>query len=305
MWLWLAACPAAPDPVDLPVGPRLVSGPTLAAPGDPGVRLAARLLVDTDVPTVATVTLDDGVTQRVVSFAAASEAHDLPLLGLHPETHYDVTVALAAGGREVAAALGLDVPALDLVVPHAEVRVDAPERATGLVLVPPSAGAALLVAYDAEGLPVYVAEAEAELRALGTTLAPDGALRVTALAGDRLVERSLLSGTVRGSWPTTWATGFHHEMRREADGGVLALTKEQVPVADYPVDADDLAVRADVDVEADVVVSLDHDGAVEAPGGWPSCSTAHRLRRHRSGRRAATTSGATPTPWRWIRATTR
>jgi arylsulfate sulfotransferase len=273
MWILALACSAEP--------PLRVVDLRLALPDDARVHLVRRLHAVTTSPTRATVTLDDGERRRVIAFPAEAAAHDLPLLGLRPDTAVEVTVALVdEAGREVVETLPLDVGPLDVLVPEALVRTPALAGArSGLVLAAPSAedpGVSLLVAYDGEGVPVYVAEVEAEHRALGTHLGPAGDLQVSALVGDSLVERDLFGEVVRAFEPTPRLpnsvpvafVGFHHELRREDDGGVLTLTKEHVAVADYPVDdRDPLGVRRDARIEADVVVALAPDGSTR--GTWP------------------------------------
>jgi arylsulfate sulfotransferase len=263
----LLACAPHPEPVDPPPSPRFSPAVTASlAPVDDAVPLVRTLLVTCDVPCAVTATWADEARTRRATSPIARE-HELALVGMRPATSYVASLVISDG--EGAEADGGEVAwttdPLPPDFPDVEVRASDPARSEPgdvlLTLGSPSYPS-FTVVLDATGAVVWLRRDPSKV--LEARREPDGTL-LGIVEPDRIFS-STFAGETLHEWTTAAAglDGFHHEVRRASQGGILTLTHSPVLVTAYPTSYADPLAAADADVLVDRVVRLGDDGEVLA-----------------------------------------
>lgn len=284
MWWWAGlGCHGGPDDVDGRGDPSpahsddtgvvdplgvLTTRPALADP-PASARLVQRIVFSTSVPAVATVVVDDGVRARRLRWAAPRTEHDLLLAELHQGRDHAVTLTLEAeDGRTVTRELAFRTEAVDFALPDLELLAnDGAEPGLRVVPVGIDGVPFVVLAVDVDGDVVYAAKTGADSKALSWL--PRGAFGLLE-RGD--AEQLSLLGRRESVWAGAldWQEGetpvdvdsFHHELVFRDDGSFWSFYKVDRQVADFPIDARDLSVRAEVTINDDHVVRVGADGAV-------------------------------------------
>lgn len=238
-------------------------------PDDPAVHLVRRVVVGSEVPTFATLSIDDGEALRIIEFPDARTAHDLPVLGLIPDQRHTLTVTLSdADGQSWTGSTTIDVPRPSVPLPEVRLHTNTLDE-TGWTLVGLAApGEADLVAvFDAQGRPRFVREVVDDVKA--ARLSDDGVLSfkvgqglttMTLTGEDRRVYHAEPQGE---AWIPMDPYPIHHDVFRRADGTLLTLAKlnRSVPALPTSYDLDDVGPATIVD---DQIVHLATDGSVLA-----------------------------------------
>ncbi len=246
--------------------PQIVDGPR-ALPVGPHAPLSWRLELSTDRPTTVSAELvADGETLHRRWDEPATD-HVLPLVGLLPETRFELTVRVQDEHGETSAETSLTTEGLPFPWPTLEVLAHAPDRMDpGLTLMPLQAG-------EQEQ---FVGALDEQLR-WRFVLRTEDKVNDVRLEGDDLwliagsaVERRDLLGEVLGRWqsaPEGDATGvdvegdFHHEVI-PGDEGFLTLTRRSVEVDDYPSVSDPLGPGNPATLMVPEIVEVALDGTV-------------------------------------------
>lgn len=288
MWSLLLACggdDGAPSPTDppahsaalhtglpTPADAPLVTGEPVLGVGGPKVRLAQLLTVSTRVPTRATVTIDDGVRARRLSFPSRLRDHAIPLLELRENTTYAVTLRLETDDGAVdERALAFRTEPVDLLMPRLELLAnDGAEPGLRVVPVGDAAAPYLILVVDVEGRPVYALKTGIDSKAV--TFHPRdawwgvllwGTVKRLSVFGDTLDawagERDLEPGVTEVPVRT-----LHHEVLFLEDGSFWSFDKVERAVPDYPVSVADLSQRAPAVIDDDHVVRIAPDGSLLA-----------------------------------------
>jgi len=257
--------------------PEITTGPVILPPTSADVALVKMLSVSTDIPSRLTVVLEGADTRAEIAFPELTTHHTVSLLGLVELANYTATVSVAAAAGPSTTAQPVEftsgtpfapAPDRELLV-HDEARIEPgytiyPAEAPGMDVVQ-------IEAVDHLGRLVWQYRPPLAKAIVATQFhASDGTM--SALLGGRTIRRFDLADTQAVSWtPVGQAgggeiavdvSGFHHEAVFEPDGSFWSLRKQNVPVDDYPLDADDLSVTGPAVLDADVVVHVAPDGAV-------------------------------------------
>ncbi len=235
----------------------------------PKARLVRRLMVSSNVPATATLTLRDGEAVRDITFLdeEPNTTFDLPLLGLRPGPH-EVTVTLTGdGGNTATAALSFDVPPIEEPLPDIVLRSGSAGAANpGLTLMAAWSPdiAEWLLAVDGQGRVVWAFETPGDPK--NAVLWPDGLLTsipshnvsVRGIAGEFVALYS--DNDVEGATPVD--DEFHHDAYFPGDGTFWSLRSEPVAIDAYPLAPDDLTTLAPATVLDDLVVHHGADGTL-------------------------------------------
>lgn len=258
---------------------------------DPRVPLVLDVRFETDVPTRATVRLDDGERPKTIRFDGRRTQHELLVLGMAADTAYEVTVEVAPDGgpATVSAPWSWHTPALPDWFPPLHVTVCRPERMEpGVTMIPcsrwPASGApdrdrGALVAVDEHGDVVWFFEAPhaiSEVRRMST-----GNLLYYHGTNGNIVEMDMRGRVVR-QWATTRipgtvvpdgaipvdASSIHHDVQELPWGNLLALSTELRRFERYPTSEEDPnAPWGPARVVGDVILEIASDG--EVVNRWP------------------------------------
>jgi arylsulfate sulfotransferase len=270
-----------------PVPPPTIASVSFTPNDNPRVPLAAVLGFATDRPVRASVVLDDG--ERPVTldrWPDLATAHELQLLGFHPDRDYEIRVRLidADGVASEGPVQHWTTPPLPDSFPPMHVTVSRPERMEpGVTLLPlqrwPGRGNhdqefTALVALDAHGEVVWFYDApyaisEAKWSQGGHLLFYYGTL-------GNIVEMDMLGNVIR-QWGATRFPGkvnpegalpidtgtIHHDVSELPDGRLLALSTELRYFESYPASETDPTVpRSPSWVVGDVILVIEEDGTV-------------------------------------------
>ncbi|MCB9687416.1 MAG: aryl-sulfate sulfotransferase [Alphaproteobacteria bacterium] len=256
-------------------GPTIVDGPTLGDPPDERLRLVRMLAVTSDVPTRASVLVDDGERRRRITFPTLQTEHQLPILQLFQATTYDLTVTLTdEGGHTVEAALTFDTATLPDQLPELELLVDQPTAEPGLRVFPVGCDDApfVVLAVDHQARPVWALVTTQDTKAL--SFEPQSS-RFAYLVASNRVQRTTPWGTQVQRWSPSGSggaipvdvPGFHHEAAFEADGSFWSLNQVDVDVPAFPVSELTPTVLRPATISSDVVIHVAEDGTIL--GRWP------------------------------------
>lgn len=260
--------PAGTDPPPPPEELVLTAEPT-ATLVNPAVPLARLLSFATEVPSEATVTWSDGDLATTVELPAATE-HELPLLRMRADRDVEVHLTLRAEGATAERTLTFHTASLPPKFPDVTVhQLDADAMEPGDTLVGVVAGGvgAWQIVLSPEGEIVWWWARDP--RMLELQLRSDGMLLGNAQEG-ALIELDWL-GRIQRQWVPGGGSGttipvalptFHHDVQRLPDGTMLAMSKQNVTVQDFPASYDDPLVREDATVRDDEIVLLAQDGTV-------------------------------------------
>jgi len=255
----IAGC--APDPVPSADGPQLEMA--VRMPPSPDVLLVRIAEVSADRPVHGVVQLSpvDGPTLEI-PFEDLAATHEIPLLGLHFETPYEVSAtAIDAEGRTTEVYGGrIDAEPRPPIWPEIEVSTSDP------ALMEPGHTLFSVNAYDASSNHfLLVADPTGAIswcyRAADTVLDArmNRAGNVLATIGDAIVELDW-TGAELQRW--TAPNGLHHEATEMPDGSLLSLSSHAAVADRYPTNYDDPGPRQQIEVLAHSVVELAADGGL-------------------------------------------
>ena len=261
---------------------RLTDPPSNRAP------LAARLVVSTDEPAVAMLTVDDGARRwSVTPHAEPRVDHALLVLGLRPNRRHEVVVTAtdAAGNTSMSEPITLVTDPLPADFPPFQVTVSDPERSEpgvtllGLMRWPDGgqpASEGIIVAVDAQGEVVWYHESDRYITDL-FRLRNGHFLYIGSVNGVRsaIVELDLLGNTVAQWHPRVLSDAglenstfvdtdtFHHDVVELPTGNLLALSSEVRSFEHFPTSAADRDEPTTTrDVAGDTIVEFQRDGAI-------------------------------------------
>jgi len=222
-----------------------VGEPVLEVPVSEIVGLVAVLRLETTVPARLELLLEGGDTTREVGFEVEATVHEVPVLGLRPDTDYQLSARLTGSEGQL---LELEpIPftsgGLPERYPEVEVLVHEPDRMEPgyrlVTLKRDTDKTVLLVLYDRDMEPVwwYQADALTDVRR-----SPRGTL-VGVMSGSG-VEFDLLGAIHRRYTRTPKETydvkipwePLHHELFEADDGSFWSLVYATYEVDAYPVD---------------------------------------------------------------------
>jgi arylsulfate sulfotransferase len=270
-----------------PTPPAIVTGPTLMPNPNPEVPLAAMVELETDVPTEATLTLDDGTkVWSVTPQPGFSLTHQLAVLGVRPDKTVQITVEVRdqAGLETTAPAPVVFVtPPLPAGFPPLQLDVsDAARMEPGVTMFGPSAVGGVpgvtiapLIMVDEEGEVVWYYNpgfniGDARRMANGNLL---------VMGDSAIMEIDMFGNQVQLWWPNNIqpnnappgatlvaADSFHHEVVELPAGDAadfVTLSTEMRVLPDYPMDVvDRTQTQPTANVVGDVIVAFKRDGTV-------------------------------------------
>jgi arylsulfate sulfotransferase len=249
------------------------------------VPLAARVTFQTDRPTSVALEISDGQrTRQVDPRMPVGTDHDVPILGLRPDTAQTVTVIVTDedGATARSDALPITTDPLPEDFPTLDVRLSTPERMEpGFLLLEPSfmpqtpglEGDSWLIVLDATGEVVWFYRAShgvADVKRIsnGNLLYGSG--------NSGLYEIDML-GNVASHWTSELVADdggeaggielaidtLHHESLETPWGNLMALTTELRTIDDYPTsETDPAAPRAPGNVVGDKIVEFTREGEI-------------------------------------------
>ncbi len=244
----------------------------LHQPVNPAIRLARRLLVTADRPVSLTITLEAEEAVRSVTFDGFAVAHTLPILELHADSTYEVTVVATDEEGLVAIERGLSFTTHPLPTrwPLMDVLVHAPgAMSPGYTLLdfkgaePPVNYAVIL---DTQLEPIWIYESDEEIS--DARMLPAGHLLM--VDGVDVVETDLV-GNEYGPW-TNIPTPIHHEAFPLPDGGLATLATYATVLNAFPEAYLSPRVLSDNVAVSDDVVLL-FDAALTPVAAWPMRGT--------------------------------
>jgi hypothetical protein len=271
---------AAPSPPPVPAL-TITADPQVTASTD--VPLARSFSVSTSEPTSLILSLDDGNGHAYsIEFPAVTGDHDVAILGLRPDSSYQVRVAVTAeDGRRVEQqdAIRIDTAPLPADFPGLNTLASEPSKmAAGYTLldaIRKNRSAGYLVILDDAGRVVWFrpAPGQSETERVG-----DGKLLTMGPQGN-LIQLIDMLGNVHEEWYAALSrdgktagskaveiAGFHHDVFRiEETGTYLTSGRESVRQVDnYPVDESNPAITATVVIRDEPVIEFAADGMILA-----------------------------------------
>lgn len=223
--------------------------------------LAARLTVDTSAPASLSITVSDGAASFDVTVSARTTEHAVPIVGLRPNTTYEVAVTTVADdGASPLPPMQITTPSLPQPFPVIDAETLVPGAAEpGLSLMDIGGTAEYLAAVDDTGdvvwlyVPPDAGVGDARMLANGNLL---------YLSGGDIYEMTLLGDIVRRVEVTDRDRDFHHEVFPTAGGTYLTLGLEVTERADFPISDTDPDLLDTVDVTDDTIIEVDASGTV-------------------------------------------
>lgn len=252
---------------------------------NPSVPLAALCILATDRPTVATMTIEDGINSTTVApNEAFATEHELTVLGLRPGRDHTVTVTVRdENGLETASEpLTFSAPPLPEGFPPIERKVSRPAKMEPGVTIASffrwpgfdlDRDYGLFVALDNAGEVVWYYETDQPADDPRRT--QDGTFIYTTGREGYMYEIDML-GNVVNKWHSTGipkesdddsisieTDSFHHDMDILPNGNLLVLSTEVREFEDYPTnDNDPDAPRDTVQLIGDVIVEFTREGEI-------------------------------------------
>ncbi len=254
------------EPLGFVVPPRLVPNDNDAAP------LAASLSFETTRPAFGSILVSGGGESWLLRLDAEAVVHERVLLGVKPDTDYEVVVRLAAGDDWIVAPpLSWHTPPLPADFPHLlPVSADTDRMAPGMTM------------FDVRSqLYVVVVDAAGDIR--WYYRAPRTSDRYRLLSNGNIIYVSPDSYVTEIDWfgkpVATWyaaelgvpprgtipvsVRGFHHNLDEMPNGNILALCRDVRWIDDYPTSSEDAeAPRARRYVRGDQIVEFTRDGEI-------------------------------------------
>lgn len=264
------------DPADAMVTPMITDGPTFTVGPNASAPLAGLLEVSTNVPTTVFVTVTDGTDTFELDFTEAAMDHALPILGLHPDTTYTVTMtATTLDDVELSASplMGTTDPLPDNFPIITVETSDPPSMEPGVTLLCISD---FLVILDSAGDVVWFYDS--------TTRSPQDCRRTPAGTfvfnqrdANAIDEVDVLGNVLNRWYPTELFTDaplegsipvaidtMHHEVFPLASGSFLTMSTELRGFDNYPTSEEDPTPQATPqNVIGDVIVQFAPNGDVE------------------------------------------
>ncbi len=210
--------------------------------------------------------------------ASPGTSHEVLLLGLAPETRYELV--LAGEGVVPDRSLSFTTEPLPAGFPTLDVRVSQPERMEpGVTLVGLSGlDPGWIAAYDAAGVPVWYHRPEPPVIVTHVQrLASGNIAYVAGTEWERIVEIDLRGRLVREYAAAALGLEMlHHDFDVLPDGHLLAQTSELVPVSGFP--PGDPPGPNTLELVADSLVELDGAGHVARRWAMLDVLAPHRIR---------------------------
>lgn len=265
-----AGGPAENDPEPL----RFLTSPTIL-PGSVRAPLSALLRFETDMATTARVTVAGGGESWILELSDPSYSHERALLGMKPDTSYQVTVnAVTEEGLRATAADSWHTPALPATFPEITLLGSDPlDMEPGMTLFNIRMHGILLVV-DARGVVRWyydVGRPTEDLRILANG-------QLAYAQGNREIVSVDWLGNAQGGW---YAAGFprvftpasgsipvdvtalHHAFVEMPSGNLLTLSVETRVIEDYPSSSTDRDAPPEAAlVVGDVVTEITREGQV-------------------------------------------
>jgi arylsulfate sulfotransferase len=256
-----------------------IEPPTFTANPNVWAPLVGILSMATDVPVEISATVRGGGEEWQVRPPAAARI-TYPIVGLKPETTYDVTVQVVNGVSPLLAdAVTWTTPPLPEAFPHLDVELSLPEQMEpGMTMFAPR------YVSEPNRAPVVIVDHEGEVRWFYNN--PDYPVtNALSLIGDREllfasstcnISRLSIAGEVERTWYAAGRPGgcpapvdaipvpvhaLHHDVVLMSNGNLLALSAEPVQVDSYPSSEDDPeAPWGPATIFAGVIVEFTEEG---------------------------------------------
>lgn len=256
------------------VSAGVVSGPTLVLDPNELTPLAARLDLETDVPTRVTLRISSMGESHTVSFPHSATHHELPVLGMKPDRTYTVDIRLDTG--ELLPPQLVTTAPLPADFPVIETLVSVPEAM--------EPGFTLLDCFSRGGDPrprwTVVLDPAGEVvwyssRCLsGVRMLPHGKLEART-------NQSVTMNDMLGNQTTITlqdpGEGLHHDLERTSAGTLLSLSTRGVEVESFPGDYFDPGASATTIVRDEPVVEFFSDGTLRREWSLLEMLDEHRI----------------------------
>lgn len=257
---------SAPQSLEFTVPPALTLDPTGRTP------LAGLVEFETDVPSSVGLAIRGGAEPRYISFPELSTSHAVPVLGLKPDSVYEVDVsATDAVGNTVVATPALQVTtgALPADFPVVQLLKSDPVRMEpGYTLLDKfmrEAGApepAYAMIVDRKGNVVWYSTLGG-LQGTAIVQLANGDLRYRD--GTALVQTDMLGNEIE-RLPLE-ASNLTHDLMVTEEGTILSITRTPVVVDNYPTNYDDPDPRQTVEIRDEPIIEFEADGTFR--NLWP------------------------------------
>jgi hypothetical protein len=244
---------------------EIVEGPMLTMDPNGVTPLAGLIKVRTNIKSRAALEITDGIESWRVTFPAHDWEHHLPLLGLKPETAYDVDVIVSKGKHSIRVPLIAATGPLPADFPSLTIPVSDPSRM--------EPGLTLLDCFrrdSGDSRPRYtiVVDAAGDVRWYSTRCHDGGLQQVDS--GDLLYRDDALIGEMDWLGADRFSViladpgeGLHHELHPSAFGTYFSLSRVAVEVTDFPTsDTDPDAPTQTATLRDEPVVEFAADGTL-------------------------------------------
>jgi len=248
---------------------EIVGAPTLTMDPNGVAPLSGLIEVATNIPSEATLEVTDGIDSWRVRFPDSLLAHSLPLLGLKPDSAYDVNLILSAPGEtSVISPLLATTDPLPADFPAITVLASDPIRMEpGFTLTDclrrdaGDARTSYTIAVDARGeLVWYLTRCLRQ----GIQQLPNG--NIIHKVGNTITETDMLGADVKAvptAYPGDPGTTLHHDLHLTPYGTYLSLSRTGVMIDNFPTsDSDPTAPTATTLVRDEPVVEFAADGSL-------------------------------------------
>ena len=263
------------------LGPVLMRNPNPAAP------LVAILELETDRPTRVSLEIRDNISSWPIQFHDYTTSHSLPVLGLLPDTHYEIAGMVTTpdgNSTRFNSPLGFDTTPLPINFPPIRVIACHPEKMqNGVTLFD-----ARRFNIDKPARYLIIVNEKGQVLWYYNDNNKDFLDVRRNSKGNFLIERSPheivevdLLGNVLKSWFTSLSAAstypggipvaterFHHSVCELPSGNILTLSRELLRIENFPTsEADPNGPKETANVVSDVVVEFSQDGTIV--NEWP------------------------------------